>query len=293
MLFNIAAVALLAAVSTMVEAVPINATSALVPGKYFDHVMTVFFENTDYSDVIADSYFGSLTTNHNGKLLTNYNAIAHPSQPNYIAMLTGGKDALLDTNVNVNKKNLVDLLESKSVSWKSYQENYPSNCATGDSKDGLYRRKHNPFISMNDVRTSSARCAKIVDATELQKDIKAGTVPQYTFYTPNMDHDGHDTDLKTASAWARSFFEPLLNDKGFMANTLIVITWDESESYFGRNQVAAFALGPVVDASGGKEDGAAYSHYSLLRTIEDNWSLGSLNRGDAQAAPFAGLVAKA
>jgi hypothetical protein len=29
-----------------------------------------------------------------------------------------------------------------------------------------------------------------------------------------------------------------------------------------------------------------YNHYSLLRSIEDNWSLGSLRRNDATARPY-------
>ncbi|KAJ3157227.1 hypothetical protein HDU89_002639 [Geranomyces variabilis] len=292
--FAAAALATFAATGVLAAPAPAAAAaSPLVPGAKFDRVITVILENTDYSDVIADPYFSSLTTKHNGKLLTNYMAIAHPSQPNYIGMLTGGKDVLTDSKSNIAKKNLVDLLEAKNIDWKAYQENYPGNCFASDSSDGLYRRKHNPFISMNDIRTNAARCAKIVDGAQFTADVAAGTVPSYVFYTPNMNNDGHDTDLATASAWAQGFFEPLLNNAAFMKNTLIVITWDESESYFGANKVAAYLLGPVVDTSAGKTDASSYSHYSLLRTIEDNWSLGSLNRGDATAPVFKGLARQA
>lgn len=115
------------------------ATSSLKPGKSFDRIFTIVLENEDYSNVIKDSYLKSLTANHNARLLTNYKGVSHPSQGNYIAMITGGVDILFDGNVDVDKKNVVDLLEQAGVSWKAYQENYPGNCFAGDSKDKLYR----------------------------------------------------------------------------------------------------------------------------------------------------------
>lgn len=44
---------------------------------------------------MKNSYMSGLAAAHNGTLLTNYLAITHPSQPNYIAMIGG---ALLGFN---------------------------------------------------------------------------------------------------------------------------------------------------------------------------------------------------
>jgi acid phosphatase len=38
---------------------------------------------------MADPYFGSLAKKHKGNLLSDYYAITHPSEPNYIAMIGG------------------------------------------------------------------------------------------------------------------------------------------------------------------------------------------------------------
>ncbi|KNC96467.1 uncharacterized protein SPPG_08058 [Spizellomyces punctatus DAOM BR117] len=260
-------------------------------GKWFDRVITIVMENKNYKDVIADPFFSTITSKYNARLLTNYNAPFHPSQPNYLGMITGGRDAWTDLNVDVNRKNLVDLLEAGGVSWKTYQENYPGNCFAGDSQDKLYRRKHNPFISMNNIRNDPSRCANIVDSSQLEVDIAAGTAPQYIFYTPNMDNDGHDTPLSFSSDWAKGFFQKLFQNTSFLRNTLIVFTWDEQESYLSlQNKVATYLIGDVVNtASAGKTDETNYSHYSLLRTIEDNWNLGNLGREDTKAVVFKGL----
>jgi hypothetical protein len=66
-----------------------------------------------------------------------------------------------------------------------------------------------------------------------------------------------------------------------------VITWDEDD-YRHNNQVYAALLGSVVKA--GATDNTIYNHFSLLRTIEDNWQLGDLGRGDAVAQSFGCFV---
>jgi Phosphoesterase family len=83
---------------------------------------------------------------------------------------------------------IVDILEPAGVSWKMYAENYTplsgGGCDTSSSQaSGLYRRKHNPFISFTKVTSSATRCAKIVPATQLQTDISSGSLPQFIFYT--------------------------------------------------------------------------------------------------------------
>lgn len=44
-----------------------STSSGLVPGKYFDRVVIIVFENKDYDTTIKDKYFKSLPKKHNGK----------------------------------------------------------------------------------------------------------------------------------------------------------------------------------------------------------------------------------
>ena len=63
-----------------------SSESGLVPGKYFDRVFIIVFENKDYETAMEIDYFKSLPSKHNGVLLTNYRGISHPSQPNYVSI---------------------------------------------------------------------------------------------------------------------------------------------------------------------------------------------------------------
>jgi acid phosphatase len=55
-----------------------------------------------------------------------------------------------------------------------------------------------------------------------------------------MTDDGHDTDVAFAANWARGFLTPLLNNSYFMNNTLVVLTFDEDETYTGTSSKSTF-----------------------------------------------------
>jgi acid phosphatase len=60
------------------------------------------------------------------------------------------------------------------------------------------------------------------------KDLMDNKLPQWMFITPNMTSDAHDTSVTVAGEWLRNFLGPLLDDKNFMQNTMVLITFDEN-----------------------------------------------------------------
>ncbi|KAJ3076243.1 hypothetical protein HDU98_004856 [Podochytrium sp. JEL0797] len=245
--------------------------------------MVIVLENEDAQDVLADPYLGGDLASR-GYLMTNYNGVAHPSQPNYIAMISGSTNGCHnDNNINIKTKSIADLLEAKGLSWKNYAEGYPGGCSLGSgyTTNGLvYRRKHVPFISFNNIQTQATRCAKIVPASQLDQDIASGTLPSYMFYTPDMNNDGHDTNIPTSSAWLQGFLEPLLMNPLF-ANTLFHIVYDESYTS-SPNSIYSLFIGAGIKGAG-VTDSNSYTHYSGLATVEQIFGLGNLGLNDANA----------
>jgi acid phosphatase len=80
----------------------------------------------------------------------------------------------------------------------------------------------------NSVVNSPERAAVIKNTTMFYKDLKDNKLPQWMFITPNMTSDAHDTSVTVAGVWLRNFLGPLLEDKNFMQNTLVLITFDEN-----------------------------------------------------------------
>ena len=279
--FTVVVFAFLLGLTTMASAAPAR-------GKYFDRVIFVLFENTDYKDAIAQPFFSQLA--RSGANFTNFLAETHPSQGNYIALTSGSLNGVhSDSPVDLNVNHVGDLLDAKGITWRVYAEGYPGNCYKGASKNG-YARKHNPFISYLNVQRDAARCANIVDASQFDRDLAANQLPQYVFYIPDERNDGHDTSVSFADRWYQQRFGAFVADANFMNGTLLVSTFDESGGYFGKNQIYTTLFGPMIAAGGSFS--STFNHYSLLQMVEENWALGNLGKEDVTAQAFPSAVWK-
>lgn len=223
--------------------------------------------------------------------------MTHPSQPNYAAVVAGdtfGMDNDDFIAVGSNISTVVDLLDTKGISWGEYQEhqpypgfqgfNYSLNQVTYPND---YVRKHNPLIRFGSVNSNQTRLSLIKNFTDFDADLKAQTLPQWSFVTPNMTNDGHDTSVTVAANWARNWLTPLLNNSYFMENTLVLLTFDENESYTTHNVVYSLLLGGAVPKElHGTTDSTFYNHYSAISSVSVNWDLPSLGRWDCEANVF-------
>lgn len=250
-------------------------------GRHFERILIIVLENQNYGDAIVDPYLNSLAKK--GTSLNNFHAITHPSYPNYLAMITGKEIPTRgDKQINLNERTIADLLKAAGLTWKNYAEGYPGNCFKYPTS-GLYARKHVPFMSF--IPIQERECENIASANQLSEDLKAKALPNYMFYSPNIDNDGHDTGLAYGSNWLKGFLEPLRKNEGFMKGTLIVVTFDESRND-STNHIYTVLLGDMVKPGENNEN---YNHYSVLRTIEDNFSLGTLAEGDGGKKPITGV----
>jgi len=239
------------------------------------HVVIIIFENTNASKALDQPFFKQLTSA--GAYLNNYFAVSHPSQPNYIALIAGSTFGVItDRNVNINATHIGNLLNSKNKTWKTYAENYPGDCFLGASS-GLYFRKHVPFLSFENVQTNPTQCANVVVGSQFFEDLNADRLPTYALYIPNINNDGHDTDVAFADQWLSATFGAILTNPAILQDTLFIITFDEDD-YTSLNKVYTVFVGAAVKP-GGKSD-VFYNHYSILRTLEDIFEIGSLERND-------------
>jgi len=228
--------------------------------------------------------------------LAGYHAVTHPSQPNYVASIGGDYFGMQNddfTQINKNISTVIDLLEDKGISWGHYQEDQPFTGFEGyawvNQKNGRndYVRKHNPAVNFNSNAGRLDRLSVIKNLTMFYKDLETGKLPQWMFITPNMTSDGHDSDVTTAGAWTRNFLEPLLDDKRFMKNTLVLVTFDENETYSTQNRVLGILLGDAIPKKLiGTTDNNYYNHYSDIATVSANWDLHTLGRWDVGANVF-------
>ena len=161
----------------LVQGFAVQGAQAEVPA--FKKVVVILFENTDYERAMAQPTFARLAAA--GGQLTQMVAVAHPSQPNYLALIAGSTFGQLhDGILDLPGRHLGDLLEESGKSWKAYAEGYPGNCFR-KATFGAYARRHVPFLSFTNVTLNPARCARVVGAAEFFEDFRAGTLPDFSF----------------------------------------------------------------------------------------------------------------
>jgi phospholipase C len=257
-------------------------------------VFIVVLENENNEEALEQPFLARLA--REGVYLANYHAVTHPSYPNYLALTSGSTwNIWTDFQHTIDETHIGDLLEAKGLQWKTYAEGYPGGEHRRDrsqdecflrGKSGKYARKHVPFLSYKNVQEDAGRCARVVSGERLVEDIKEGRLPDYSLYIPDLDNDGHDTSVAHADKWLARTFGPLLKDRRFTEGTLFVVTFDEDDDHHG-NHIYTSLWGDAVVA--GTRADARYDHYSLLRTIEDAFALGTLGRNDAKASPITGV----
>ena len=228
-----------------------------------DHIFVIMLENHSQSSVIDDvnaPYITSLA--HTYGMAANYYGVTHPSQPNYVAAISGSNWFINDDNPanRYDHTNLVDQLESHHVSWGAYMETMPSAGYTGNqypATAALYVNKHNPFVLFNDVLSSPSRLAKIKPYTSFAADMATGHVPNFVWISPNQCHDmhggvyttvagesidgapcpygsakddAHDASLKAkADAFVKTAVETIMASPAWNGNSAIFIVTDEND----------------------------------------------------------------
>ena len=135
--------------------------------------------------------------------------------------------------------------------------------------------KHHFFLSS--VSTSLATALSVsktpVPFTAMAGDLK-GNVPMFSWITPDMCHDQHDCSVSVGDDWLRQTVGMITQSKAWTANGLLFIVWDEDDGST-QNRVLSLVISPNQSH---KVTTQAYTHYSLLATIEDTLGVGRLGQ---------------
>jgi acid phosphatase len=89
--------------------------------------------------------------------------------------------------IPANISTVVDLLESKSISWAEYQEGVPYAGFQGFDYSNQntfandYVRKHNPLILFDSITMNASRTILMKNFTALKADISNQALPQWAF----------------------------------------------------------------------------------------------------------------
>jgi hypothetical protein len=206
-------------------------------------IMLIVEENRSEAEAVhagAMPYLMGLARSRGGAYLTNYQAVTHPSQPNYIALTSGfvrHVGGCPPSACPVWRPSVFGQTITAGGRAASYQESMPTNCHAADK--GRYVVGHNPWAYF--VRDRS-RCSRF--------DIPVGNalprprhLPRLTEVTPNGLHNAHDGSIQDADTWLRHVLPSVLHSRAYRSGALaIVITFDEADGSCSCNNVLLVVL---------------------------------------------------
>ena len=249
----------------------------------YDHVVIVIEENSDYAQVLGDRVAAPFINElaDGGVNFTEFYAITHPSQPNYIHLFCGDNHAVIDdakpTTYPWNTSNLGAALIAAGATFAGYSENLPS---IGDRDTSgvdtvingvtykLYRRKHNPWANWQAAIGAPIGTNQLAPETNLRfLDFPAdfSQLPHVAFVVPNEQNDMHDGTIRMGDDWLRA-------NLGAYAqwarahNSLLIVTFDEDD-FSGPNKIPTIFYGAGLTP--GSVNATRWTLHNLLRTLED------------------------
>lgn len=245
-----------ACVCTVIVALAVARAGANAP--HASNVVVVILENRSYDRIIGspEAPYINGTLVPEAALLTNSHAVAHPSEPNYLALFSGSTQGVPNDSCprEFTADNAGAELIKAGKTFAGFSESMPSDGYTA-CFGARYARKHNPWVNFTNVPKTS----------NLIYTSLATPPPTLAIVVPNLCNDMHDCSTRTGDAWLAKNAPAMLRYNA-EHDGLLILTWDEAEpDADGTNRIATLLIGPMIRP--GKYDQRA-THYSVLHTIE-------------------------
>ncbi|MGC9991760.1 MAG: alkaline phosphatase family protein [Candidatus Cybelea sp.] len=192
-----------------------------------------------------------------------------------------------------NYETLADLLDAATVSWKYYAP-APKNYTAG----ALW----NAFLVINSVYGNKSEWSEHISSpqTNILKDIANGNLPAMSWVVPDAldsDHPGYKSDH--GPSWVANVVNAL-GKSSYWNSTAVIIVWDDWGGFYDSveppkpdNQggpgfrVGMIVASPYVPAN--EISHTVYGFGSIIKFIENTWSLGSLGTTDQSSTSIGNI----
>ena len=261
------------------------------------HIVIVIEENKGFDDIIKNPnapYLNLLVKQ--GALLTKSYALHHPSQPNYMELFSGEDQSVYNDNCpskrqSFSKPSLGGLLLKHEFPFIGYAESLPPQSANWKNvvckPPTNFAVKHCPWMDFKDVPLDVSQ-----DFDTFPTDAAGfNGLPTVAIIIPDLVNDMHGVgntptsqEITDGDKWLRVHLDAYAQ-WAKAHNSLLIITWDEDGSSYTypkfpaqkistsppQNHIATILVGAMVKPKSTSDQ--IYTHYDLLRTIEDMFGL--------------------
>jgi phospholipase C len=199
-----------------------------------------------------------------------------------------------------NLPTIFDRLQKAHVSWKFYVQNYEPrlNYKTLDRFPGNRASQviWVPILNFARYLRDPEFMSHVVNLNQYYQDVQRGTLPEVSFIAPSGPSEHPPSSLASGQAFVRSLINALMRSRDWQSSAFL-LSYDDWGGWYDHvkpPQVDQFGYGFRVPAllvspyaRRGYVDGSTLDFTSILRFIEDNWSLPALTKRDRQANSIA------
>lgn len=214
---------------------------------------------------------------------THWNAIMHPSEPNYLAIAGGSTFGVTDDKApgaNSPKvgsaPSVFDQALAAGKTAATYADAMPDNCHVYDAPADkpTYAVRHNPWVFFSAGRDSCLKYDQPLD--HFASDAAADQLPNVGFLIPDLVHDAHNASLGDADAWLKQQLSPVISSSDFTSGRLVVVVTADEDDRKSGNIVLTSVLSTQLHH---KVVDTPLTHYSLTRFIDDVLGVPPLGQG--------------
>jgi phosphatidylinositol-3-phosphatase len=254
-----------------------------------------------------------------GVLLTDYSLLDEASLANGFAAISGQKPTAPSQAdcpeyekclFPVETLSLADQLATGQFTWHAYlgdmtdPEGKPDNCVHPEpdapevSPTGGYASKLNPFVYFHSLLDLGDCAANDVPLSELAGDLKkADSTANFSYIAPNLCEsgfrgqcpEGTPDGAAAADAYLAKLLPEILSSPAYKKDGLVIVSFgaadpappaDPAAAPTDPLKVGGLLISPLLTPGG--TDGATYTPYSLLRSVDELFGLPPLGEADGK-----------
>ncbi|HEY9152011.1 MAG TPA: alkaline phosphatase family protein [Anaerolineales bacterium] len=250
---------------------------------YYDGSDIPYYWNLADEYVLFDRFFSS---DHSGSPENHMFWVTAQSGSNRIATKGYGNDV----------QTIFDELQASGVSWKFYVENYDPKInyrtvgnVTGNRESQVIWV---PLLNFDRFIDNPTYASHIVDLNQYYTDLQNGTLPAVAYIAPSGASEHPPGSIRSGEKFVKALVQALLRSDAW-SSSAFVLAYDDWGGWYDHvkpPQVDQNGYGfrvPVLLISAyarrGYVDHTQLDFTSILKFIEDNWSVAPLTQRDANA----------
>jgi phospholipase C len=261
-----------------------NQNGALAMGYYDDRDLPYYWNLADQY-VLFDHMFSS---DHGGSFANHMFWVS--GQQGGSRVTSEGYDDVLT---------IFDRLEERGISWKFYVQNYDPgiNYRTAHLISGNRASQiiWVPILNMARFLDDPELSSHIVDLSEYYKDLENGTLPAVAYIAPAGASEHPPGSIRSGQKFVKGLIQALMRSSAWDSSAFMVLydDWGGWYDHVNPPQVDTHGYGMRVPAfmvssyaRRGHIDSTVLDFTSILKFIEENWSIEPLAERDANANNF-------